>query len=48
MDISSIIKKLKIAKRNVIHFVGAKNLYSRYRHLEFGIELPTRHGVLNH
>lgn len=48
MDIATIIKKLKIAKRNVIHFVGANNLYNRYRHLDFGIELPTRHGVLTH
>lgn len=48
LDIASVIKKLKIAKRNVIHFVGANNLYNRYRHLQLAIELPTKHGVLTH
>jgi precorrin-6x reductase len=29
MDITTIIKKLKVTKRNVVHFVGAENISSR-------------------
>ncbi len=29
MDIATIIKKLKTAKRNVVHFVGVENIISR-------------------
>jgi hypothetical protein len=40
MDIATIIKQLKISERNVTHFVGRKNMYDKYRHLNFEIAIP--------